>query len=133
MFPLLTAGYQVIAYDQPAHGVSEGKLTGLPDFAECWPKSPGITAARTPSSAIRWAPRRRRSRSRTAQARFEKMVLVSPPADLVGYSRRFARWYWMPEPVRRAMQAAIEERYGVLWERPRSRAPRAAAVDAARS
>src|SRR5213592_5090232 len=34
VFPLLSAGYQVIAYDQPAHGVSEGKLTGLPDFAD---------------------------------------------------------------------------------------------------
>ena len=30
-FPLLAAGYRVITYDQPAHGVSEGKLTGLPD------------------------------------------------------------------------------------------------------
>src|SRR2546422_1056743 len=30
--------------------------------------------------------------------------------------RRFARWHWMPEAVRRAMQAAIEERYGVLWD-----------------
>jgi pimeloyl-ACP methyl ester carboxylesterase len=44
------------------------------------------------------------------------VVLVSPPADMIGYSRRFARWHWMPEAVRRAMQAAIEERYGVLWE-----------------
>src|SRR5215510_3100818 len=34
VFPLLSAGYRVIAYDQPAHGVSEGKLTGLPDFAD---------------------------------------------------------------------------------------------------
>src|SRR5207253_10650977 len=50
------------------------------------------------------------------KARFEKAVLVSPPADLIGYSRRFARWYWMPEAVRRAMQSAIEERYGVRWE-----------------
>src|SRR5258706_6721428 len=52
----------------------------------------------------------------TGRVRFEKVVLVSPPADLVGYSRRFARWHWMPETVRRAMQSAIEERYGVLWE-----------------
>jgi pimeloyl-ACP methyl ester carboxylesterase len=43
-------------------------------------------------------------------------VLVSPPSDLAGYSRRFARWHWMPEPVRRSMQAAIEERYGVSWD-----------------
>ena len=30
--------------------------------------------------------------------------------------RRFARWHWMPEPLRRSMQAAIEERYGLRWE-----------------
>ena len=35
--------------------------------------------------------------------------------DLGGYSRRFARWHWMPESVRRTMQAAIEERYGLRW------------------
>jgi predicted dienelactone hydrolase len=34
VFPLVSAGFQVVAYDQPAHGVSEGRLTGLPDFAE---------------------------------------------------------------------------------------------------
>jgi pimeloyl-ACP methyl ester carboxylesterase len=116
VFPLLSAGYQVIAYDQPAHGVSEGRLTGLPDFADlladiAWHHG-GARAFIGHSlggaaGALALA---------TGRVRFEKVVLVSPPADLVGYSRRFARWYWMPEAVRRAMQAAIEERYGVLWE-----------------
>src|SRR5262245_26835536 len=32
--PLLAAGFRVVAYDQPAHGYSEGRLTGLPDFAD---------------------------------------------------------------------------------------------------
>jgi pimeloyl-ACP methyl ester carboxylesterase len=116
VFPLLSAGFQVIAYDQPAHGVSEGKLTGLPDFADvlaeiAWHHggahafighSLGAAAA-----GLALAHRK---------VRFEKVVLVSPPADLVGYSRRFARWHWIPEPVRNAMQSAIEDRYGVLWE-----------------
>src|SRR3954462_8937160 len=116
VFPLVSAGYQVIAYDQPAHGVSEGKLTGLPDFAEVLAEiswhhggayafighSLGAAAAGLALAA--------------RKTRCEKGVLVSPPADLVGYSRRFARWHWMPEPVRRAMQSAIEERYGVRWE-----------------
>ena len=44
-----------------------------------------------------------------------RAVLVSPPSDLVGYSRRFAHWLAIPERVRRAMQAAIEERFGVRW------------------
>lgn len=116
VFPLLSAGYRVIAYDQPAHGVSEGRLTGLPDFADVL----GEVAAHHgdvravighslggAAAALALA---------SGKAAFETAVLVSPPADMVGYSRRFARWHWMPEPVRRAMQAAIEERYGVLWE-----------------
>ena len=116
VFPLLSAGYQVIAYDQPAHGISEGKLTGLPDFAEVLAEvswhyggahafighSLGAAAAGLALA--------------TRKVRFDKVVLVSPPGDLLGYSRRFARWHWMPEPVRRAMQSAIEDRYGVLWE-----------------
>lgn len=112
--PLLAAGFRVIAYDQPAHGVSEGRLTGLPDFADVLAEvashhgevqavvghSLGATAAAL------------------ALARglaVKRVVAVSPPADLVGYSRRFARWHWIPEPVRGAMQAAIEERYGIRW------------------
>jgi len=116
VFPLLAAGYRVIAYDQPAHGLSEGKLTGLPDFADVLGDiaehhgevravighSLGATAA---AMAHAWN-----------KLELEKIVLISPPSDLVGYSRRFARWHWMPEPLRRAMQGAIEERYGVRWE-----------------
>jgi len=116
VYPLLSAGYQVIAYDQPAHGVSEGKLTGLPDFADLltdlsWHHGGAYAfvghSLGAAAGALTLAAKR---------VRFEKVVLVSPPADLVGYSRRFARWHWMPEAIRRAMQSAIEERYGVLWE-----------------
>jgi pimeloyl-ACP methyl ester carboxylesterase len=116
VFPLLSAGLRVIAYDQPAHGVSEGRLTGLPDFADvlaevAWHHgdvravighSLGATAA---AMAHAWN-----------KFDINKIVLVSPPSDLLGYSRRFARWHWMPEPLRRSMQSAIEERYGLRWE-----------------
>jgi len=116
VFPLLQAGYRVIAYDQPAHGVSEGRLTGLPDFADvlaevAWHHG-GIEAVVAHSLGAAGAGLALAS----GKTHFRKVVLVSPPSDLVGYSRRFARWYWMPEPVRKAMQKAIEERYGVLWE-----------------
>lgn len=116
VFPLLSAGYQVLAYDQPAHGVSEGKLTGLPDFADvlteiAWHYG-GAHAFIGHSLGAAAAGLALASR----KVRFEKVVLVAPPADLVAYSRHFARWHWMPEAVRRAMQSAIEERYGVLWE-----------------
>ena len=116
VFPLVSAGYQVVAYDQPAHGVSEGKLTGLPDFADVLTEvawhyggAQAFIGHSLGAAAVGLALASRR-------IRLEKVVLVSPPADLVGYSRHFARWHWMPEAVRRAMQSAIEERYGVLWE-----------------
>jgi len=116
VFPLLQAGYRVIAYDQPAHGVSEGRLTGLPDFADVLAEVAafhgnvgGVIAHSLGGAAAALA-------LANGKASFRKAVLVSPPSDLVGYSRRFARWYWMPEAVRKGMQAAIEERYGVRWE-----------------
>jgi pimeloyl-ACP methyl ester carboxylesterase len=114
VYPLLSAGYRVIAYDQPAHGVSGGKLTGLPDFADVFSELAwhhgGVKAVIGHSLGA--------AAAALAHARglpLESIVLVSPPADLVGYSRRFARWYWIPEAIRGSMQAAIEERYGIAW------------------
>lgn len=115
VFPLLAAGFRVIGFDQPAHGLSEGRLTGLPDFAEVLAEvaarcdhPEAIVAHSVGGAAAAFA------MSRGLPIR--RAVLVSPPADVVGYSRRFARWHWIPEPVRSSMQAAIEERYGVRWE-----------------
>jgi pimeloyl-ACP methyl ester carboxylesterase len=115
VYPLLSAGYRVIAYDQPAHGVSGGKLTGLPDFAEVFAELAwhhgGVKAVIAHSLGAAGAA--------LAHARglpFESIVLVAPPADIVGFSRRFARWHWIPEGIRRSMQTAIEERYGITWD-----------------
>ncbi len=112
---LLAEGFRVVAFDQPAHGLSEGRLTGLPDMAEVLAevasrsgRLAGLVAHSIGASAAAFAISRGLKAARA--------VLISPPSDVIGYSRRFARWYWMPEPVRRSMQAAIEERYGVRWE-----------------
>lgn len=111
---LLAEGFRVIAYDQPAHGLSEGKLTGLPDFAGA------LAAVAEHHGNVRHVVSHSLAGAAVAIAISRGMplastVLVSPPSDLVGYSRRFARWYWMPEALRRAMQAAIEERFGLRW------------------
>src|SRR6185503_7869404 len=115
VYPLLSAGYRVIAYDQPAHGVSGGKLTGLPDFADVFTELAwhyGRVKAVIGHSLGGAAAALAHGRGLP----LESVVLIAPPADMVGFSRRFARWYWMPEAIRRSMQAAIEERYGVRWD-----------------
>jgi pimeloyl-ACP methyl ester carboxylesterase len=112
--PLLAEGLRVVAFDHPAHGLSEGTLTGLPDLADAitevaWEHGPvrAVVAHSLggPAAALALA------RGLPAEC----AVLVAPPSDLVAHSRRFARWHWLPESVRGAMQAAIEERFGVRW------------------
>jgi pimeloyl-ACP methyl ester carboxylesterase len=111
---LTAAGFRVIAYDQPAHGLSDGRLTGLPDFADV------LLAVARHHGNVRAVISHSLGGPATAVAlarglAAERAVLISPPSDLVGYSRRFAHWLALPERVRRSMQAAIEERFGVRW------------------
>jgi pimeloyl-ACP methyl ester carboxylesterase len=112
--PLLAEGLRVVAFDHPAHGLSDGSLTGLPDLAdvviEVAREHGGVRAVVAHSLG---GPATALALARGLPA--ERAVLVSSPSDLVGYSRRFARWHWIPESVRGAMQAAIEERFGVRW------------------
>ena len=104
----------MLAYDQPAHGLSDGRLSGLPDFADALlevahhhgdVRAVIAHSLGGPAAAIALA----------RGLAVERVVLISPPSDLVGYSRRFAHWLALPERVRRSMQAAIEERFGVRW------------------
>jgi pimeloyl-ACP methyl ester carboxylesterase len=120
VFPLAAAGFRVIAYDQPAHGLSEGRLTGLPDFADALAEVArshgGVHAVIGHSlGATAAALALEQGRLPAPGGREPRVVLVAPPSDILGYSRHFANGYWIPERVRGAMQAAIEERYGVAW------------------
>jgi len=114
VFPLLSAGYRVVAFDQPAHGVSEGRLTGLPDFADvlarvAWQAGDvqGVIAHSLGGAAAALAIAR--------GLPVRRAVIIGTSLDVGAYARRFARWHGMPERVREAMQAAIEERFGVRW------------------
>jgi len=115
---LLASGFRVIAYDQPAHGLSEGRLTGLPDFADVLGAVARAHEGVRPHSGVRAVIAHSLGAAGAAVALsrgldVERAVLIGAPSDFVGYTRRFARWHWMPERARRRMQAAIEERFGV--------------------
>ena len=114
VFPLLSAGYRVIAFDQPAHGVSEGRLTGLPDFADvlaevAWHHGEveAVIAHSMGGAAAALAIAR--------GLRVTRVVTIGASLDVSFFSQQFARWYWIPERVVSAMQSAVEERFGVRW------------------
>jgi pimeloyl-ACP methyl ester carboxylesterase len=114
VYPLLTAGYRVVAFDQPAHGVSGGRITGLPDFAEVLAR----VARRSGRVHALVAHSLGAAAAALALARglhVPRAVLIGASLDVFGYSRRFARWYWIPDRVRTVMEAAIEERFGLPW------------------
>lgn len=112
--PLLGAGYRVIAFDQPAHGVSEGRITGLPDFADVLAALAarsghvhGVIAHSLGAAAATYAV--------SKGLRIRRLVAIGASLDVFAYSRMFARWYWISGRVRRAMEHAIEERFGLRW------------------
>src|SRR5262245_29320545 len=114
VFPLLRSGYRVIAYDQPAHGVSDGRLTGLPDFADvlaevAWHhgKVEAVIGHSLGGAGAIIAMAR--------GLRVRRVVTIGTSLDFSFFSRQFARWYWIPQRVLAGMQAAIEERFGVRW------------------
>jgi pimeloyl-ACP methyl ester carboxylesterase len=114
VFPLLSAGYRVIAFDQPAHGVSEGRLTGLPDFADvmaeiAWHHGEvhAVIGHSMGGAAAAIAIAR--------GLRVRRVVSIGASLDVGFFSRQFARWYWVPRRALAAMQGAVEERFGVRW------------------
>ena len=112
--PLLDLGYRVIAFDQPAHGLSGGRIASLPDFADATTAVArhygGVVGAIGHSmggTALALAARR--------GLWLRRVALINSPSDMSGFARRFARWMRLPELVRARMQLAVEERYGVRW------------------
>jgi pimeloyl-ACP methyl ester carboxylesterase len=110
--PLLDAGFEVITFDQPAHGASTGKTITLPEFARVLATMDrnfgpfhSVIGHSLGGAAAAFALSR--------GLRAKKAVLISAPADAEAETRRFARALWIPDSARASMQKAIEEDEGV--------------------
>jgi len=110
--PLLEAGFEVLSFDQPAHGASTGSAVTLPDFARVL-----MTLDRNfgPFHAVigHSLGGAASSYALSLGMRANKAVLIGAPADAEAETRRFARALWIPEAARAAMQRAIEQDEGV--------------------
>lgn len=114
---LAAQGLQPVLLDMPAHGLSRGGASNLPQFAR----------------ALEYAAARLQQRGLTPQAlvahslganaaahavsrglAVRGLVLLAPPASPHEYTRLFARLFGLSERTRAAMQQGIEAREAIL-------------------
>lgn len=120
--PLEAAGFSVIAFDAPGHGLSDGKLCDLSDFIRAI-KSVCRAAARDGVPVVGLV-----GHSLGAAAcalalrrglRVGAAVLLAPIADPEEYTRRFAAICRIPEDVHESMKARLERRQRMSWKKLR--------------
>lgn len=109
---LVSAGFTVVTFDAPAHGASPGRTSSLLDFSEALrdvarrvgePHAIVAHSMGAPASAL----------ALRAGLHAERAVFLGPPADVRDATARFARAFGLPATVREAMEARLEQRFGV--------------------
>ncbi|MGO1072623.1 alpha/beta hydrolase [Lysobacter sp. CA199] len=112
---LREAGYAVVAFDQPAHGRSGGRLATLPDFTshlyavgEHYGPAAAVIGHSLGGAAALLAMAR--------GMRAERAVLIAPAADPVAAIKRFAGFLWVGEDLCRRMFAYFEARIGISFD-----------------
>lgn len=109
--PLVAAGFSVVTYDAPGHGLSSGKLSSLPSMARVVAAVAKATGG--PYAVVAHS----LGAAATAVAmrdglKVERAVFLSPPADPRSAVKFFAKMLGLSERVARRMQERVEARVG---------------------
>ena len=109
--PLIRAGFGVVAFDAPAHGLSRGSFASLPDFVETIAlvsrvTSPVALIGHSMGAAACALALRNGLAIRAA-------VLLSPPADPEKYAVKFARYLRLTAAATASMTNNLQARYGI--------------------
>jgi len=112
---LVASGFRVVLFDAPAHGVSMGRLASLPQFSralrvvsDALGPVHGLVGHSLGGAAVSLAMRN------GLQAR--RAVLLAAPADVVLFSRAFAKHLRIPRRAHNAMRQNLESRLQFRWE-----------------
>jgi pimeloyl-ACP methyl ester carboxylesterase len=113
--PLVAAGYQVVTYDAPAHGASEGRLSSMPEFARALR---GVVDAVGPMQGM-IAHSLGASASALAMhqgLRVPRAVFLAPAADPPRFALRFgSEALGLDAATVARVRANSERRLGVRW------------------
>lgn len=113
--PLVDAGFQVVTFDAPGHGASEGRLSSMPEFARALRAvvtavgpAHGVIAhslgASATTLAMHWG------------VPVARAVFVAPAADPVSFSLRWAEMIGLRPSVVAEMRARSERRLAFRWD-----------------
>jgi pimeloyl-ACP methyl ester carboxylesterase len=112
---LVEAGFRVVLFDAPAHGVSMGNQASLPQFSwalrvvgDTMGPVHGLIGHSLGGAAVSLAMRDGLSAKRA--------VLLSPPADVVLFSHAFAEHLHLPLRAHDVMRRNLENRLQIRWE-----------------
>lgn len=111
---LRAGGYAVVAFDQPAHGRSDGQRSTLPEFA----RTLAAVGQRFGPAAALVGHSLGGAAAAVAMARglaVERAVLIAPAADPVDAAMRFARLVGLPIRLGRRMVAMFESMVGTSF------------------
>jgi pimeloyl-ACP methyl ester carboxylesterase len=122
--PLVSAGYQVVAFDAPGHGASAGSHSSMIAFADAldaviaaacpfFERVHGIIAHSLGGAAVALA-LHRRSRHTEGEPAIDaaRLVFIAPPIDPHDFSRELASAIGLGDDTRRAIDAIVEQRLG---------------------
>ena len=112
---LRNAGYAVVAFDQPAHGYSDGQQSNLPEFVDTLTavaRHFGPAAAVVGHSLGGAAVAIAMARGLVA----ERAILIAPAADPIAAARRFSRFIGLPMRLCRRMIARFETVIGLSFD-----------------
>lgn len=113
--PLRKAGFSVLAFDAPAHGHSDGKLSSLPQFAAAIGElarhfgSPEVLITHSMGGAAA-------SLAIAQGLSVRRAVFVAPPADALEWFEKFARMLKLNPSVARAMRRRTERKLQVNFD-----------------
>ena len=112
--PLLAAGYRVVAFDAPGHGVSGGRRTSILHFADALRALAGrerphavIAHSLGAAAAVR---------ALTEGLAVQRAVFIGPTGGPRDWAERFRRHLGVPPPVMAAMRARSERWLGASWD-----------------
>ena len=111
---LLSAGFSVVAFDAPGHGIARGRVSSLPEFVAA------IRAVEAKHGPFRAVIGHSLGAAAAALAVREglgaqRLILLAPPSDLEKYTGRFARIMRIPPSVRDSMKKRLEKRFQIRW------------------